>query len=234
MYSYTADYSELATGTERSLFEGGFLLNAGNELHGVLLEYAPGPALYGILSQSGPIIIDNSVIGTEVNRYDIGVHLINTTNAVISNTAIYGVSKALFSESSTFQIQTADLNALKTINLSAEGIWAINSSGTLDNSVVFSSTTGFVNTNTDYGIRARDNSFLVINTSDITVGTPGEEHGTQNALRNEGPGGNITMNSNEINLFNDPGSLGSSVVSVGDVTIGAGVTCFKNGSGVPC
>lgn len=201
MYSYNADYSQLAIDEQRSVFEGGLILKTGNELHGALVENTLGDAAVGVLSQSGPILIENSIVGNN-HRYDVAVKLINTPDAVLENSFLFGLHSALTIENSSFLVHFSMLHALKTFDLNAESLAIVNSNGMLDQCELFSSTTGFVNVLPDYGIRMGDQVSLFIKRSNLALGTRNEEHGEQIALYNGGVGSHLSVEGYSIDFYN--------------------------------
>jgi hypothetical protein len=232
VYSYTADYSQLAMGEQRSVFEGGLILNTGNELHGVLVENTLGETAIGILSQSGPILIENSIVGNN-HRYNVAVKLINTTDAVLENSFLFGSHSALTVENSSFFAHFSMLHALKTFDLNAESLTIVDSNGMLDQCELFSSTTGFINVLPDYGIRMGDQVSLLIKRSNLALGTRNEEHGEQIALYNGGVESHLSVEGYGIDFYNT--NFMKSRVKLGEnIALSPDVTCFEDGWQVAC
>jgi len=91
VYSRTPDYTQAATGTQRSTFNGAFNLNSNNSLNNIILMPTPATIATGITTLAGAtnFLINGSQIGSTSNPFDVGVNTGDGSTGVINNSQIF-------------------------------------------------------------------------------------------------------------------------------------------------
>ncbi len=225
--SRTADYSQPATGAQRSTFNGAFNLSD-NTLSNIIV--LPTPATAGgngvSINSGGNNVITGSQIGSSDNPYNTGI-LIDSTNLIINNSAIYGINRGLRDQNrSTLLITDSQISAVHATG-GATGISLSQSILVLDNSQIFAqapgSASGMIN-----GINSLNGSTAeIMNNSSVTVVQTGTAN-SADALQTDATS-DIEMLDGILSATGTTTAL-----TVGPNIVLNGVTCFVNGVLTDC
>jgi hypothetical protein len=225
--SRTADYSQLATGAERSIFSGGFFLNNNNTLENIILLPSPAMDLDSIRTTANGatgVLISGSQIGSAADFSDFGVILTGASQVVINNSEIYG------SEASVFLVRGPGSNAtIINSTLRVDGIDAIGlelEAGSVDitNSAITVTGTG---EELDGIFAQGDDIRITMNNTQVSVTN---SDGANHALVTTSSGESIQVNAS---LLTVTGASNSTIASGGGIQINTS-TCILNGSQVIC
>ncbi len=227
VFSRTADYSAAATGAARSSFNGGFVLEGNNQLHGIILQYAPGLAQEAIFSDGGQNIqLNNIQVGIRMlPPYPIAIEFINGAMATMDQSFVYSL-RALNLNDSSFTIQSSDIVVANGMDSSVAGFELLGSQMQFNNSQLL--VLGDVSDEV-LGIFADGTSTVSINNSDLTiqnirVPTP------SSALGLETIDSQIQMNGGSLSVIGDD----TSELTSGTNIVLNGVACTLNGISLIC
>lgn len=163
LHSRTADYTQPATGAERSTFYGTLTLNGNNTLENIiLLPTTPGTGTGVSANDATNLLITGSQIGDTTNRFSTGVSLTGNSQLTMQTTNVFASSVAMtISNNSTLNLISSNLetNGPGNTTLLAN-----------DDSVTFIS--GSTITNRGFGgtaVRSTGRSQITVTNSQINV-----------------------------------------------------------------
>ncbi len=221
----TADYSQAATGSGRSVFNGAFILNTNNTLANIiLLPTAATASGTGVTDNNGTNdFIRGSQIGNVNNLYNVGV-VISTNQLTITNSVIFGNNRGIRADSgSVLFIQGSQINTVSPSG-GTTGISASNSNIILNDTQINVTAPGSASGNV-IGINALSGSTVTINGSNTAItssltGTRGSSIAltTDESSEQEMQGGILSVS----------GAGTTTVPTQGSVVLNS-VTCITNG-----
>ncbi|RDH40822.1 MAG: hypothetical protein CFE62_001435 [Candidatus Aquirickettsiella gammari] len=221
----TADYSQAATGSGRSVFNGAFILNTNNTLANIiLLPTAATASGTGVTDNNGTNgFIRGSQIGNVNNLYNVGV-VISTNQLTITNSVIFGNNRGIRADSgSVLFIQGSQINTISPSG-GTTGISASNSNIILNDTQINVTAPGSASGNV-IGINALSGSTVTINGSNTAItssltGTRGSSIAltTDESSEQEMQGGILSVS----------GAGTTTVPTQGSVVLNS-VTCITNG-----
>lgn len=221
VFSRTVDYSAAATGTARSTFNGGFILNGNNQLNNIIL-LPSGTIDTGITSNNASnILISGSQIGSSTNPYTRGLNLLNVSNASITGDTVEATLIGLNILNST----SVDVgNSRINVNgANAAGVIGAGSQINLSNGVITVTSNAAA---TSAGISSISNSSVTADDMQITV----TNNGTGSAFDL------FTFTSGDIMVTNSQlaaNGTNAAIASGTNIIIGS-TTCTLNGVAVAC
>ena len=221
----TADYSQAATGSGRSVFNGAFILNTNNTLANIiLLPTAATASGTGVTDNNGTNdFIRGSQIGNVNNLYNVGV-VISTSQLTITNSVIFGNNRGIRADrGSVLFIQGSQINTISPSG-GTTGISASNSNIILNDTQINVTAPGSASGNV-IGINALSGSKVTINGSNTAItssltGTRGSSIAltTDASSEQEMQGGVLSVS----------GAGTTTVPTQGSVVLNS-VTCITNG-----
>ncbi|MGC1854139.1 MAG: hypothetical protein WA659_02010 [Candidatus Aquirickettsiella sp.] len=221
VFSRTVDYSAAATGTARSTFNGGFILNGNNQLNNIIL-LPSGTIDTGITSNNASnILISGSQIGSSTNPYTRGLNLLNVSNASLTGDTVEATLTGLNILNST----SVDVgNSRINVNgANAAGVIGAGSQINLSNGVITVTSNAAA---TSAGISSISNSSVTADDMQITV----TNNGTGSAFDL------FTFTSGDIMVTNSQlaaNGTNAAIASGTNIIIGS-TTCTLNGVAVAC
>ncbi|MES2997985.1 MAG: hypothetical protein V4700_01545 [Pseudomonadota bacterium] len=228
VHSRTTDYSQPATGIDRSTFNGAFFLNSNNTLENIILQ-PTAATLSGngvAANNASNVLITGSQIGSASNRYvTAGVAPTNNSQLTLDNVAIFAAQRGIRANNSSILMQSSQIDAFRSSGFSS-GLTLVGSNVEIDNSQI--NVGGrFVK----IGIDANDSngSTVTINDTNITVDTTTASNAT----------GLLTSAQSQIQMGGGALSVSSLLLGSAQLTQGPnivlnGVTCTLNGTTVSC
>ena len=221
----TADYSQAATGSGRSVFNGAFILNTNNTLANIiLLPTAATASGTGVTDNNGTNdFIRGSQIGNINNLYNVGV-VISTNQLTITNSVIFGNNRGIRADNgSVLFIQGSQINTVSPSG-GTTGISASNSNIILNDTQINVTAPGSASGNV-IGINALSGSTVTINGSNTAItssltGTRGSSIAltTDESSEQEMQGGILSVS----------GAGTTTVPTQGSAVLNS-VTCITNG-----
>ncbi len=226
----TADYSQAATDSGRSIFNGAFILNSSNTLENIILlptTAIVSAGIAGITDTNGTNnFIKNSQIGNASNLHNAGI-VVSTNQLTISNSVIYGNNRGIRADTgSVLSIQGGQINTISPSG-GTTGISASNSIVTLNNTQIRVTAPGSANGNV-IGINALSGSTVTISGSETTItssltGTRGSAIGLTTDVSSE-----QEMLAGTLSVSVPTGTSATAVLTQGSVVLNE-VTCIVNG-----
>jgi hypothetical protein len=125
IHSRTADYAELATGADRSTFNGAFILNSNNTLNDIILLPTPstsaGNAIHA--TNASNVSINGSQMGSASNRFINTAVLLEGSQFDLINSSIFAGRRAIRAQTnSSLVIQSSQMDVMRTISGGITGV----------------------------------------------------------------------------------------------------------------
>ncbi|MES2998325.1 MAG: hypothetical protein V4700_03275 [Pseudomonadota bacterium] len=228
VHSRSADYSQPATGANRSTFDAAFILNSNNTLENIILQSTAdtvgGNGVFA--SNASNLLITGSQIGSTANPFMDGVRLTGTSQMEMNNSQVFSGGSA--NNNAFFILDTSQLSINDTqINVTSpnvsHGVVAKDSSTLFANHIIMNIT---MNSLGD-AINAQNNSTIRVSNATFNVnGSNGNSRGIRTTSSILVFVNNTTVNVAGIGNNTGLNSQGSEVIQFdsGDITVigGAG------------
>ncbi len=179
VHSRSADYSQPATGANRSTFDAAFILNSNNTLENIILQSTAdtvgGNGVFA--SNASNLLITGSQIGSTANPFMDGVRLTGTSQMEMNNSQVFSGGSA--NNNAFFILDTSQLSINDTqINVTSpnvsHGVVAKDSSTLFANHIIMNIT---MNSLGD-AINAQNNSTIRVSNATFNVnGSNGNSRG---------------------------------------------------------
>ena len=165
--SRSADYSESVTGTDRSVFNGAFILNNNNTLNDIILLPTSSTAAGNAINATNALntSINGTQIGSDTQRYLETAVFLSGSQLDFTSSSIFSARRGIRAQAnSLLTIQSSQLDVTRTAGGGITGVSLSGSSAEINNSQLNVSGIGRA-----VGVNALSNSTVDIIESEVSV-----------------------------------------------------------------
>lgn len=225
--SRSTDFREAVTGTDRSIFNGAFILNSNNTLNDIILlptvNTAAGNAINA--TNASNMSVNGSEIGSATNRFLNTALFLSGSQLDLTNSSVFAARRAIRAQAnSSLTVQSSQIDVTRTVNGGITGVSISASTAEVAGSQINVNGLGNI-----FGVNSLSNATVNIADSNISVMSTGANANVSAVATTSG--GSIQMELGALSLTSpSPNAMLASGINIALLD----VACTFNGSSVTC